>query len=232
MLLWGDSMANSAFQAFDSFSFERNLTGTLITSPSCAPILHLARDVRSRQSCFAGRLYALETLATSEATEVFLFARWAYHAGGYSDDFNLLSGSVGFVDENGNPVQGDSFELFERGLRDLLRQIGPKHRVTIIGPAPETQQDVPRQMIKALRFGTEFPPLARETFEKRTRKTIELLKRISREEGVGYIDLTGYFCDASECRQQIDGVPIYADQVHLSPLGNAILLRALEDAAH
>lgn len=70
ILLWGDSMANSAFHAFDQFARQRDLGGTLVTSPSCVPIADILRDGSSLDACSAARDFAVETLAQSDATEI------------------------------------------------------------------------------------------------------------------------------------------------------------------
>lgn len=54
-----------------------------------------------------------------------------------------------------------------------------------------------------------------------------LLADIATLNNVTLLDLTDVFCDATVCNMETDGVPLFADHVHLSAKGNAVLLETL-----
>ena len=230
LILWGDSMANSALPALDTLARDAGRPGRLIAGPSCAPLLNLSRDQSNAADCLAITRETLALLADAPPSDVILFARWAYYAGGYANDLNSPEGIHPFVDADLNPVPGSTFDHFATALDGLLAAIPDQHRVILIGPAPEMPENVPFAMIRALRFGGAPAPLYRAQYESRTRRTLDILGQATTRHGIRFIDLTPDFCTESTCPAARDGIPILADQVHLSALGNDILrARLLRD---
>lgn len=230
MILWGDSMANSARPAFDSYAAQAGTGGRLFTAPGCAPLLGMARDQSSVEGCLALNRHVLAELEAAPPTDVFLFARWPYYAGGYANPLDAPAGTHPFVDADLNRLPGDTFDNFAKGLADLLAAIPDRHRVTLIGPAPEMPHHVPLEMVKALRFGGTLVPLTRAVFDRRTGRTLAILAEVTARQGTAFVDLTPDFCDAEVCRQSQDGLPLIADQVHLTALGNDLLLDRLRSS--
>lgn len=117
--------------------------------------------------------------------------------------------------------------VFGDALSALLQQIDPRHSVVVIGAPPEFPYSVPDEMIKRIRFGQPLEPLARSRHEARAARTASLLADIAFLNNVSLLDLTDVFCDATVCNMETDGVPLFADHVHLSAKGNAVLLETL-----
>lgn len=228
LILWGDSMANSALPALDAFATDAGRPGRLMAAPSCAPLLNLSRDQSNSASCLQMNRETLALLTESPAMDVVLFARWPYYAGGYSNDLSSPEGAHPFVDPDLNRLSGSTFDHFATALDGLLAAIPDRHRVILIGPAPEMPGNVPLAMIKALRFGSTPDPVTRAMYENRSRRTIDILSQTAARHGVTFLDLTPDFCTDADCPQSRDGVPIFADHVHLSGLGNDILRHALD----
>ncbi len=227
ILLWGDSMANSAVPAFDHLARERGVTGRAYVAPSCPPLLDIARESSTFEECIAANDAALTFLDSAPPSDVYLFARWAYYAGGFTTDLASPRNSAGFVDRNGDPVMQDSYVAFERSLSGLLEKIPARHRIHLIGPVPEMAFSVPQQMITAFRFGKTLPPVLRTQFETRTRPTILLLDRLAAARRASFLDLTDAYCTASQCAFERGGLPVFADQVHFAAIGADILHQTL-----
>ena len=48
-MVWGDSMVNSAYWAFDDYGLARGQTGIIATEPACAPLMGVA----PKETCLA-----------------------------------------------------------------------------------------------------------------------------------------------------------------------------------
>jgi peptidoglycan/LPS O-acetylase OafA/YrhL len=229
VVLWGDSMANSAVPAFDGFASRRGAAGLAFVAPSCAPLLGIANEQGDERACMALNDAVLDWLADQPASDIFLFARWPMYFLGYGHTDITTPGTVGFVDRDLNPLEQDAPDLTEAGLRGLMAAVPEQHRVFLVSPVPEYQEGVPDAMVRAIRFGDALEAVPRSLFDSRVAATIAQLTTIADEVGGEFIDLTDAFCSAEVCPYARDGVPILADQVHLTRRGNDILLGVLED---
>lgn len=227
ILLWGDSMANSALPAFAGLADVSRTFGTLFTSPNCPPLLGVARDMPNAETCLGMNAKVIEILKKARPTDVYFFARWPHYAMGVRKNRWGEAGEVGFVDSNLNLLNGNTLDVFQDSLDALLKEISPRHRVIVLGAPPEFPFSVPEEMIKMLRFGLPSKQLPRSQYENRAGRTVSVLKNTARANGVRFLDLTRDFCDQMVCYLERDGVPLYSDHVHLSRRGNAVLLALL-----
>jgi len=230
ILVWGDSMANSAVPAFDALARARGLKGFALVSPGCAPLKDVAYPFVAVADCIAMNDKAITHLQSHPASDIFLFARWPMYFLGYRNiDLNTVA-EVDLVGRDLEPLDEDVFDLAEASLRSLLASIPERHKVFLVEPVPEHQMSVPDAMVRAIRFGDEVQTLSREVFEERTGEVRDHLVTITEEFNFVYVKTIDVFCRPDICPHEIDGVPIFADTVHLTSLGNKLLLQALEEA--
>ena len=111
----------------------------------------------------------------------------------------------------------------------LLNTIPARHRVIVLGPAPEFPFSVPDEMIKNLRFGRDEEPFPRARFDARAERTIEILAAATTATGTEFLQLSDRFCDDTQCRFERNGIPLFADSVHFSKEGNAFLFEILSE---
>ncbi|AXI43809.1 acyltransferase family protein [Sulfitobacter sp. SK011] len=227
ILLWGDSMALSALPAFEALAERRQTSGAVYATPGCPPLLGVVRDVPKASGCLALNLRVLDTLKSAPATDVFLFARWPHYAEGVRNNMWGESGKVDLVDANFKAINAETITVFGDALNALLKAIAPRHHVVIIGAPPEFPYSVPNEMIKKIRFEQPLEQLARGRFDARAKRTISLLNKVAQTNDVTLIKLTDVFCDSEVCHMSKDGIPLFADHVHLSGRGNELLLEAL-----
>ncbi|MHA6264976.1 acyltransferase family protein [Arenibacterium sp. CAU 1754] len=229
MLLWGDSMANSAVAAFDKLALDRHVGGLAFVTPACAPLAGLAHENTNVTRCLAANDSVLARLTEQQASDVFLFARWPMYFLGYHHTDLTTLGERDLIGRDLKPLDGDPRDLAEARLRDLIASIPKRHRVFIVGPVPEHLESVPDSMVRAIRFHDEVGKLTREVYEQRTMEVRNRLLALAAELNAVYIDPTEAFCGSETCPHEIDGVPIFADAVHLAPLGNQLLFDALKE---
>lgn len=229
ILLWGDSMANSALPAFEALAELRQTSGAIYAKPSCPPLFGVVRDVSNASTCLEMNSLVLEILKSARPTDVYLFARWPHYAEGVHSNMWGDLGKVGFLDVMSNPVDAETITVFAGALNALLAEIDPRHRVIIIGAPPEFPYSVPNEMIKKIRFEQPLEQLARSRYESRAGRTNSLLSKLSQTNDVTLLNLTEVFCSPEVCHMSEDGIPLFADHVHLSARGNEVLLDSLEN---
>ncbi|MEQ8292120.1 MAG: acyltransferase family protein [Roseovarius sp.] len=213
-VLWGDSMANSAFGALDAYGKARGEAGYLITRPGCGPLL--GAGPKAECIAFNDRVFAY--LDSAPRMDVFLFARWFY----YSEAEPLLRPDGSVAEEN--------FPLFVDSLNAALDRLTARHRVIVINHVPDFPQSVPKSMLRTLRFGSEPLHLSREEFDALRGPTIEAVARAAEAHGAVHVAPHDLFCDDGVCHHEVDGVPLFVDNVHLGPKGNEVLLFVLNEA--
>jgi len=223
-LVWGDSMANSAFWAFDDFGRARGLTGRLATEPACAPLA----GVGPRESCLAINRAIFDYLEAAPPMDVILVARWSFYSEGYGH-WGERPGQVALLHPDGSEA-AENFPAFTAALEETLERLTARHRVIVVNHIPEFPASVPKSMLRTMRFGTEPLRVTRGEFERRTGRTVEAIAAAARRHGAVHVPAHEVFCDAELCHHQKGGMPLFIDNVHLGPLGNDLLRRAVEEA--
>ena len=83
-------------------------------------------------------------------------------------------------------------------------------------------------MIKKIRFEQPLEQLARSRYESRAGRTNSFFSELLQTNDVTLLDLTDVFCSPEVCHMSENGIPLFADHVHLSARGNELLLDSLK----
>lgn len=221
-MVWGDSMVNSAFWAFDAYGRARGQTGVMATEPACAPLARTG----PRESCLEINRKILTWLTTeAPPMDVFLMARWSFYSEGYGN-YGDRPGQVPLLRE-GEGQAAENFPAFVKGLEETLQALSGRHRVIVISAFPEFPASVPKAMLRSLRFGTAPQVVSRAEFEARNGRTVMALRQMAERYGAIHVAPYELFCGPEVCDYQRDGAPLFIDNVHLSPKGNDLLLELL-----
>jgi len=226
-VLWGDSMANSAFWAFDEFAKETGQNGFLVTAPSCPPLLGMARDSSGADNCLKTNQAFLDYLSTSDPLTIYIFARWSYYSEGYSSHLSNAANEVGFIDDQGHLLPGDNFPVFRAAFEKTLETVQQRHRIVIVNQTPVFPYFVPKEMLKRLRFGGEPEPKTSQAFNARSGRTIAFIRELAARTSAGLVEPHMLMCGQGDCLMQQNGSPLFSDHVHLSRTGNALLQKML-----
>lgn len=219
-VVWGDSMANSAFWAFDKLAKEQGKRGYLVTSPSCVPLFDMVRDFPKAEECLQTNQALREYLKQVAPMDVYVFARWSYYAEGYADHQSNTPNQVGFIDGQLQPLTGEARVLFSAGLNQTLDEITQKHRLVVINQVPVFPYSVPKAMLQHLRFGADINPKTTASFERRSGATVAAVNVAAQAVGADVLEPHKEFCTGNLCQYEIDGSPLLSDHTHLSITGN------------
>lgn len=228
-LAWGDSMANSAYWAFDGYGKARGKHGVMATAASCAPLPGIARDFGDATECVAFNDKVRSYLKAAPPMEVILFARWSYYGEGFHNQRSNTPNETGLVDDAGKVLTGENFAIFAPAFEALLDEISERHQVTIVNLWPVVPYSVPVKMLREARFGTHVEPVTLQGYEARNGRVVKFIQEAGAARGLRVVNPHEQLCASGTCMLSSDGVPLYVDQTHLSHKGGEMLRDMLLD---
>lgn len=75
-ILWGDSHADAAMPAFDTFSKETNQTGLFFGTPGCAPLFATSTAITDDPSCLEELEKVIEYNTNHPSTTIYIVSEW------------------------------------------------------------------------------------------------------------------------------------------------------------
>lgn len=117
------------------------------------------------------------------------------------------------------------FEEMQEGIVETACAFAQHRPVYIMRPIPELKVDVPRTMGRAAMLGRDLRvSVSLEEYEERHRVAWEAQNRAAEECGVKLLDPRPYLCSDGRCWGDVDGIPVYYDDDHLSERGGQLLI--------
>jgi peptidoglycan/LPS O-acetylase OafA/YrhL len=226
ILIWGDSHAQALERQFDEVGKELGVSVVMVLGSGCPPILDSgARDGFGKPKCRKVPGHAMEALDSGTIRHVILAARWSGYTGRPADEAaDRPAGSYGSSDVS-LEIESAFKQSFARTVA-RLREAGM--RVTLLGPVPELPVHLPSAMTKAMMRGREFK--LDYDFSKFSKRQATILTLLAQSEALPRVDVIypdRIICPLGKCRFVVDGMPIYRDDDHLSPLGGGLLKPSL-----
>jgi hypothetical protein len=127
-----------------------------------------------------------------------------------------------------SPYMERSEELYteiQNGMVETACAFAQHRPVYMMRPIPELKFDVPRTMGRAAMFGRDLRvSVSLEEYEERHRVAWEAQNRAAEECGVTLLDPRPYLCSDGRCWGDVDGIPVYYDDDHLSERGGHLLI--------
>lgn len=213
VVVWGDSHAWQQLPAL-KVEAERTRTNLVAFVMGVCPPVDL-RGTKYNGPCAQMANYALafirDKLDAKRSVKVVLGGFWRFYR-----DLNERSAS-GYEPGSDREVfmLGRATMFAEGGLK-AFRTLGLwKVHTAAIGQMPWVPEEAPRCTTGELPYGCELP---REIAIDDEAGTEAWLK--SRLRGIptsGYVDATSYVCDVDICHPDLDGLPVYLDELHLDP---------------
>lgn len=222
-IAWGDSMANSAYDAFDGYGKATGQRGFLATAAACAPLPDISREYGGADICIDFNQGVLDYLKDAPPMEVILLSRWTYYGEGYDDQRSNTPNEAPMVDRQGNILPGTNFEIFAPAFEALLDEIGTRHKVTIVNLWPVAPYSVPVAMLREEWFGSRTVPITLDAYNARNGRLVDFIAQAGQARGMRIVAPHEVLCATGTCILHDDGVPLYVDQTHLGPAGSAIM---------
>lgn len=223
ILTWGDSYARAWTTALLKPLSARGIQQA--TMARCDPLSYMARyseggaeaeqwDRAYTEECIRFIREVGAYIARSDEIEIVVLA------GRFQSV--LSPNTTILVDDGGITEHKPSVTLIAKGLArtvEMVRKAGKK--VVVLAPPPADGSEIGACLERKARRTITFVELSTCDLSLREvrayRKPVRnMLKRVARDADVDVIDLYNFFCDATTCKTEIDGIPLYRDSGHLS----------------
>lgn len=238
LLIIGDSHTNAIAHAFMSLQDETGIGVTQLSRSACMTVPGLSRTGREDR-CARHSDAVNEFIRNDTRHDVVMFVvRWTLNIEG--NRFNNREGGIEYGDSGAvRPLGTDPLSETQRrhGIAQAVEAqvsdyLALGKRVVLVYPIPEVGWHVPYRMMR--KPESEFPPAFASTshsvFTERNEATLEMLNGIEDHGDLGRFRPHRVLCDTrveDRCVTQVDGVPLYKDDHHLSRTGGRLMAKLL-----
>ena len=229
VLLWGDSYAMHVADALTqqpNFGFVQATKSQCGPVPGVAPIMGVYNEAWA-QACLSFNDSVLRYLdAHSEIRLVILGSKWRQY---FNDE-----GQDGFLvrrDTSGLPDVTKTLDrrLVDASVRALVKHITASgRRVLFVQPPPSADFDVyqclQRQREGLLFIGaTDHCQIDEAASARKDVGVSALLCSLAFIDGIAQFSFNPLLCTDGQCQTELDGIPLYRDEGHFSPLGSRMV---------
>lgn len=208
LVLWGDSYAASLYQGLDT---QVRKSGTVslhqYTAPGCPPVL--GYTMAKNRACHTNNANVIEKIKAIRPDMLVVAGNWDTY----------MSGEKG-----GEIVDLTKFKATLNELKKYTRS----ERIFVVGQLPIYEVDQARMYVRRPIVGSsEIPMRTYHQFKKHAFEYNRLIKEVSMEEGVRFVDPLAILCNASGCLLSLDEakpVPLSYDKGHLTGKGSNYLV--------
>lgn len=246
IVLWGDSHADALLAAADESFKAIGSAGFRIRNDYCSAIVGVYNSrgysLPKAGLCERSQAALLDLLRNLKPRAVIISIRWTFRlfpVEGRIEELGFNNGEGGqenetyrtysVPDSSGRLVTGSQAKssAIEKFIANFTTLGAP---VLIQYPVPEVGQNVPNLNFKHLISTGSIPPIistSARRFNERNAFVIGVLDSIVEEPAVLAIKVSEVLCDsyvADRCVAQINGVPLYFDDDHLSKEGAKLVI--------
>jgi len=223
----GDSHAAAVIRSIEKSLPEERLHVLDWTLASCPTIFGLKRINDSSYMCgdFLSEAYSKQK-AIPNGIPLIVVNRLASVMHGQNEVPEALRGEPDrYVNEISESWPNNRLQDLQTGFVETICAFSEYRPVYIVKPIPELIDDVPKTMGRALQTGNNIRvSISLEEYGERERFAIETQKLAAEQCGATLLDPTPYLCNSGRCWGDVEGLPIYYDDDHLSERGGSQLI--------
>jgi peptidoglycan/LPS O-acetylase OafA/YrhL len=198
-VVWGDSHAEAMAAAIDASADAAGVSGTLVSTGQCPPLLRGDSTVESVRRCLAHNRAFLASESADGPQTVLLVGAWEWAAP-----------RLGFPQAE----LGAALEEVVAALQDSGR------RVVVVEDVPGSPVDVPSTLARAAAWGvTAHATWERDEFAEQQVDAIEAVHHVEVARGVRVVRPAEALCEGGTCRVQQGAKAWYVDSNHLTVTG-------------
>lgn len=147
-----------------------------------------------------------------------------YFYGGNESRNTKLSAPVNFVDKIYTQRNYDYESNIATHMVDTVCDFAQNNPVYLVRPIPEVKQNVPAVMFRSLVFNNKTSvTLPYDEYIQRQKAAFAMQDKAANQCGAKILDPIPYLCDSSFCHGDLNGIPLYADDDHLSSFGAKLI---------
>ena len=224
-ILLGDSHAESLSQAFRNVINDEGGTLLSLLDNGCLPVLGTTRTPLQQQ-CLLNKESYWQLVRQTNAT-VILSSRWRLNLIG--PRFNNQEGGVEYGESGLNHVIDSSDDIISH-VEKFISEVALNRRVIIISQIPEAGWNVPER--NARLGGKTTITTSFDVYKSENEPIITLFERLANNPNIDLINVENIICDTEingRCLNTIDGLSLYRDDDHPSPLLAKMIANSLSD---
>lgn len=157
---------------------------------------------------------------------VIIINRTSQYINGQNESIDLESlPPVDFVDRTFTERSDDYKDNLTAHMLDTICEFSQKNPVYLVRPTPEMERNVPITMFKelTLRNNKNSIKVTRDWYNKRQSNVVKMQDSAALRCGAKILDPTDYLCDQNSCYGDVNGIPLYFDDDHLSSYGAKVI---------
>jgi len=224
--IWGDSHAGVLVHELEESFIEEGLSFLQYTKNNC-PVslgLHTKLHKGEDEHCEQFTESTMRDLVDKNIETVIIASRWLQYV-----DEDIVKASTNRNDlYTQAPTDTEKvWASYAEAIRGLLRNV---RKVILVYPVPESERDVPTSLVKLL-ITNDLQPFSLAAsygrVSQRLRKAGEIFDSIGMYPQLLRIRPEELFCNTYKkgiCVSQLDGVPLYFDNEHLSNAGARLIV--------
>lgn len=130
-----------------------------------------------------------------------------------------------FVDRSFSQRNSSYFNNLTNHMVDTICEISKTNPVYLMRPTPELIDNIPLKMFRQLTLSNKIDTIkiSLSDYSERHAIAFKMQDEAVKQCGAKILDPTPYLCDSSYCFGDIDGVPLYFDDDHLSSYGSEVI---------
>ncbi|MBF9053115.1 acyltransferase family protein [Rhodobacterales bacterium LSUCC1028] len=211
-IVFGDSHTVSLAKAFNEASTNLNISGYLIATSSCPPLLRVdpARSDRTGLLCTRMRDAVINSLEELNISSVYLVGRWDYYINDGDTDGNKMS-------LRSTSFDGSDIDILGYGLREMIGTIESLGAEVFVLKQAPSQLNHPKTVYRNYPTSSErIAHLSISTDELNRRRSGVNQMLDSIVESSNLIELEDLFCNGDICSIGDETTSYYLDTSHLS----------------
>lgn len=155
----------------------------------------------------------------------------AYIEGQTGPEKNSKSNDIFFINEKKNNELRR--EEIVNSMKNTACYFSHNRKVYMMRPIPEMEVNVPEEIERRIMRGSLKSRISIkiDDYYERHRRTLHAQDEIAKTCGVTLLDPVPYLCSEGRCWGDLEGVPLYYDDDHLSERGSALLIPLFQKIA-
>lgn len=195
------------------------------THSGCPTIRNVLSTDKNNSRCSDFLMPRLDSLSKYNRVPVIISNRYSAHFLGNNENTTNTQKPNLYINEPYSKYSDDYIDEMYNGYVETLCRISETNPVYLFKPTPELKLNVPEVMGRSLLLGNNEKRIYISLSEYRERNSMALrmLEEVSEQCGITLVDPVPYLCDKNNCYGDLDGIPTYYDDDHLSMRGSDLL---------
>lgn len=239
VIVIGDSHAGAMIRSVEKALPSQELNVLDWTMGSCPTILGIKQAGNPNNRCdeFLNQALIKHKALPSNVPMIIINRTASYvHGSNEPDRTSEATMPVFYINSSKESRTHEFFQEMHDGIIETACEFAKSRPVYIVRPTPELKINVPKTMGRAMMRGEQSEvSISMEEYRQRNAFVWEAQDVMAERCGVKILDPLPFLCLDGRCKGDVDGLPIYYDDDHLSERGGSLLVpmfrQVFQDAA-